>query len=60
MSGHKKTARSERPQVIFSKEYVAMLSEHLALLAGAAHKQGREAYRKLREAAAGGQGTNTT
>ena len=39
----------ERLSVIYSKEHVAMVSEHLALLAGATHKQGREAYQKLRE-----------
>ena len=39
----------ERLSVIYSKEHVEMVSEHLALLAGATHKQGREAYQKLRE-----------
>ena len=39
----------ERLSVIYSKEYVEMVSEHLAELAGATHKEGRQAYKDLRE-----------
>ncbi|MEO1856704.1 MAG: transposase [Rubritalea sp.] len=39
----------ERLEILYSKEHVAMVSEHLNLLAKATHVEGRQAYLKLRE-----------
>ena len=38
-----------RLEILYSKEYVAMVREHLDLLAKATHVEGRQAYLKLRE-----------
>ena len=39
----------ERLGLLYSKEHVAMVSEHLGLLANATHEEGKLAYKELRE-----------
>lgn len=39
----------DRLEKLYSKEYVAMVREHLSLLSGEASDEGREAYTRLRE-----------